>query len=116
MSAPDTVKGFPDNFQNRNVTIEGNHIDDSYAFGIFVANADGLKIIGNAIGQTFLRGAFDAGQLYGIKPDSGTYVGRSRNVTIDNNTVAHGRVARVAVAVDGTCDRKSVHVGNNRLT
>jgi hypothetical protein len=116
MSAPDTVKGFPDNFQNRNVTIEGNHIDDSYAFGIFVANADGLKITGNAIGQTFLRGAFDAGQLYGIKPDSGIYVGRSRNVTIDNNTVAHGRVARVAVAVDGTCDRKSVHVGNNRLT
>jgi Right handed beta helix region len=116
MSAPDTVKGFPDNFQNRNVTIEGNHIDDSYAFGIFVANADGLKITGNAIGQTFLRGAFDAGQLYGIKPDGGIYIGRSRNVTIDNNTVAHGRVARVAVAVDGTCDRKSVHVGNNRLT
>jgi parallel beta helix pectate lyase-like protein len=116
MTAPDTVKGFPDNFQNRNVTIEGNHIDDSYAFGIFVANADGLKITGNAIGQTFLRGAFDAGQLYGIKPDSGIYVGRARNVTIDNNTVAHGRVARVAVAVDGTCDRKSVHVGNNRLT
>ena len=56
------------------------------------------------------------GQLYGVKPDSGVYVGRSRNVTIDNNTVAHGRVTRVAVGVDGTCDRKSVHVGNNRLT
>jgi len=115
MSAPDSVKGFPNNFQNRNVTIDGNHIDDSYIYGIFVANADGVKIIGNAIGQTFLRGAFDAGQLYGVKPDSGIYVGRSRNVTIANNIVAHGRVAKVAVAVDGTCDKNSVHVDNNRL-
>jgi hypothetical protein len=116
MAAPDSVKGFPNNFQNRNVVIEGNHIDDSYIYGIFVANADGVKILGNAIGQTFLRGAFDAGQLYGIKPDSGIYVGRSRNVTIDNNTVAHGGVTRVAVVVDGTCDRNTVLVGNNRLT
>ena len=115
MSAPESVKGFPNNFQNRNVTIEGNHIDDSYIYGIFLANADGVRIIGNAIGQTFLRGAFDAGKLYGIKPDSGIYIGRSRNVTIDNNTVARGRVTRVAVAIDGTCDRNSVHVGNNRL-
>ena len=43
MSAPDSVKGFPNNFQNRNVTIEGNHIDDSYAYGIFVSNADGVQ-------------------------------------------------------------------------
>jgi hypothetical protein len=87
----------------------------SYIYGIFVANADGVKILGNAIGQTFLRGAFDAGKLYGIKPDSGIYVGRSSNVTIANNIVAHGRVARIAVAIDGTCDKNSVHVGNNRL-
>jgi Right handed beta helix region len=116
MVASDSVKGFPNNFQNRNVTIEGNHIDDSYIYGIFVANADGVKIVGNAIGQTFLRGAFDAGKLYGIRPDSGIYVARSRNVTIDNNIVAHGRVVRAAVTVDGTCDKASVHMGNNRLT
>ena len=115
MVAPDSVKGFPNNFQNRNVTVEGNHIDDSYAYAVFIANADGVKITGNAIGQTFLRGAFDAGQLYGIKPDSGIYVGRARDVTIDNNTVAHGRVVRSAVAVDATCDKHSVHLGNNRL-
>jgi hypothetical protein len=116
MAAPETTKGFANNFQNRNVTIEGNHIDDSYAYAIFIANADGVKITGNAIGQTFLRGAFDAGKLYGIKPDSAIYVGRARNVTIDNNTAMPGRVTRVAVAVDGTCDRRSVHIGNNRLT
>ena len=117
LSAPDSVKGFPNNFGNRNVTIDGNHIDDSYIYGIFVANADGVKITNNAIGQTFIRGtAFDAGKLYGIKPDSAIFVGRSRNVTIANNNVAHGRVARTAVAVDATCDKATMHLGNNKLT
>jgi hypothetical protein len=117
MSFPEGAKGFQNNFQNRNVTIEGNHIDDSYIYAIFVSNADGLKIIGNSIGQTFIRGtAYDAGQLYGIKPGSAIYIGRSRNAEINNNTAAHGKVARIAVAVDGTCDKGSVHVGNNGLT
>jgi hypothetical protein len=117
MSLPEGAKGFQNNFQNRNVTIEGNHIDDSYIYAIFVNNADGVKIIGNLIGQTFIRGtAFDAGQLYGIKPDSAIFVGRSRNVQIDNNTMAPGKVAKTAVAVDPTCDKGSVRVGNNRLT
>jgi hypothetical protein len=117
ISFPEGAKGFPDNFQNRNVTIEGNHIDDSYIYAIFVGNADGVKIIGNLIGQTFIRStAFDAGQIYGIRPDSAILVGRSRNVTIDNNTVARGKVAKTAVAVDATCDKASVRVGNNRLT
>lgn len=117
MSFPEGAKGFQNNFQNRNVTIEGNHIDDSYIYAIFVSNADGVKIIGNSIGQTFIRGtAYDAGQLYGIKPDSAIFVGRSRNVEINNNTVARGKVAKTAVAVDGTCDKGTVRVGNNRLT
>jgi hypothetical protein len=117
MSFPEGAKGFQNNFGNRNVTIEANHIDDSYIYAIFVANADGVKIIGNSIGQTFIRGtAFDTGQLYGIKPDSAILLGRSRNVEISNNTAARGKVAKTAVAVDGTCDKGSVRVGNNRLT
>jgi len=117
MAAPLDTKGFFNNEQNRNVTIEGNHIDDSFIYGIFVSNAEGVKIVNNAIGQTFVRGtAFDAGQLYGIKPESAIFVGHSRNVTISGNTVAHGRVARTAVATDPTCDRPTLHIGNNRLT
>jgi parallel beta-helix repeat protein len=116
MVAPDSVKGFPNNFQNRNVTIEGNHIDDSYAYGIFVSNADGVKISGNVIGQTFLRGAFDAGKLYGVKPDSAVYVGRSHNATVADNSVAHGKITKTAVAVDTTCDKPTMHIGNNRMT
>jgi hypothetical protein len=116
MGAPDSVKGFANNFQNRNLTIEGNHIDDSYLYAIFVSNADGVKITGNAIGQTFIRGtAFDAGKLYGIRPDSAIYVGRARNVAISNNAAAHGKVTKTAVAVDATCDKASVHLVNNRL-
>lgn len=116
MAAPDSTKGFANNVQNRNVTIEGNHIDDSYLYAIFVSNADGVKIIDNAIGQTFVRGtAFDAGRLYGIKPGSAIYIGRARNVAVNNNTAAHGKVAKTAVAVDASADKATVHLSNNRL-
>jgi Right handed beta helix region len=117
MSAPEGAKGFFNNFQNCNVTIENNHIEDSFIYGIFVSNGDGVKIAGNAVGQTFVRGtAFDAGQLYGIKPDSGIFVGHSRNVTVSGNSVAHGRVTKTAVTLDPSCDKPTLHVGNNRLT
>src|ERR1700751_271159 len=116
MAAPDSAKGFLNNVQNHNVTIEGNHIDDSYLYAIFVSKADGVRIINNAVGQTFIRGtAFDAGQLYGVKPNSAIYVGRARNVAISNNTVSHGKVTKTAVAVDPTCDKTTVHLANNRL-
>ena len=112
MSFPEGARGFQNNFQNHNLMIEGNHIDDSYIYAIFVSNADGVKIIGNSIGQTFVRGtAYDAGQLYGIKPDSAIFIGRSRNVAIDNNAVARGKVTKTAVAVDPTCDKGTVRVG-----
>jgi hypothetical protein len=117
MSAPEGARGFFNNLQNRNVTIDGNHIDDSFIYGIFVSNGDGVKIVNNAIGQTFVRGtAFDAGQLYGIKPDSGIFVGHSRNVTVGGNSVAHGRVTKTAVTLDPSCDKPTLHVGNNKLT
>jgi hypothetical protein len=117
MAFPEGAKGFQGNFQNRNVAIEGNHIDDSYIYAIFVSNADGVKIIGNSIGQTFIRGtAYDAGQLYGIKPDSAIFIGKSRNVEISNNVAARGKVTKTAVAVDATCDKGTVRVGTNRLT
>jgi hypothetical protein len=116
MSYPQKAKGFQNNFQNRNITIASNHIDDSYGYAIFVNNADGAEIIDNVIGQTFIRGsAFDAGQLYGVRPDSAIFVGKSRNVQIKDNTAARGKVAKAAVAVDPSCDKGSVHVANNRL-
>jgi len=111
VSLPEGVNGFPNSFQNRNVTIEGNRIDDSYIYAIFVSNADSVRIAGNVIGQTFIRGsAFDAGGRFGVHPDSAILIGRSRNVQISDNTVARGRVTQVAVTIDGTCDKNSVRV------
>jgi hypothetical protein len=117
ISLPQGVNGFPNSFQNRNVTIEGNHIEDSYIYAICVSNADGVHIINNAIGQTFIRGsAFDAGGRYGVHADSAILIGRSRNAQISGNTVARGRVTKAAVAVDRTCEMGSVHAQNNKLT
>jgi hypothetical protein len=114
---PEGVNGFANCFQNRNVTIEGNRIDDSYIYAIFVANADGVRIINNAIGQTFIRGsAFGAGGRFSIHPESAILIGRSRNAQISGNAVARGTVTKAAVAVDRTCETGSIHVGNNRLT
>ncbi len=115
MSTPEGAKGFQNNFQNRNITIQGNRIDNSFIYGIFVSNADGVRIIDNFIGQTFIRGSFDAGKFYGETPNSGIFIGRSRNAEIRNNTVAHGRIAKTAVAVDRTCVRESIHLANNVL-
>jgi hypothetical protein len=117
MSAPEGAKGFQNNFQNRNVAIESNRIDDSFIYAIFVNNADGVRIVGNVIGQTFIRGAtFGAGQAYGVSPMSAIFIGRARNAEISNNTAARGRVTKAVVAVDRTCDKGSIHVANNKLT
>jgi hypothetical protein len=115
MAPPQGAKGFQNNFQNRNVTIQGNRIDDSFIYAIFASNADGVRIIDNVIGQTFIRGSFGAGKLYGATPNSAIFIGRSKNAEIRNNTVARGRVTKTAVAVDRTCVKDSIHVGNNVL-
>ena len=60
VSLPEGVDGFSNSFQNRDVTIQGNRIDDSYVYAIFVSNADGIRITGNVIGQTFIRGSAPA--------------------------------------------------------
>jgi hypothetical protein len=117
MSAPEGAKGFQNNFQNRNVAIEGNRIDDSFSYAIFVDNVDGVRIVGNVIGQTFIRGStFGAGEVYGVNPTSAIFIGRSKNAEISNNTAARGRVTKTVVVVDRTCDQGSVHVTNNKLT
>jgi hypothetical protein len=116
MTPPLETKGFQKNFENRTITIDGNRIDDSYIFAIFVTNADGVKIIGNTIGNTFIRrSAFAAGQHYGVTPNSGIFIGMSRNADISNNTVAKGAVAKSPVTVDRTCPQNTVAARDNRL-
>jgi Right handed beta helix region len=116
MVAPEGAKGFQNNFQNRNVAITANRIDDSFIYAIFVANADSVRITDNVIGQTFIRGgAFGAGERYGVNPSSAIFIGRAKNVEVSNNVATRGRVTKVAVTIDGTCDKNSVRVAKNRL-
>ena len=116
MTPPQDAKGFEKNFGNQGVTIEGNTIADSYIYAIFVTNTDGLKIIGNTIGQTFVRGhAFAAGQFYGVTPASGIFIGMTKDAQISNNTGAKGAIARTPVVVDRTCPTNTIRVQNNRL-
>jgi hypothetical protein len=116
MAQPLDSRGFERNRQNRNVTISGNQIDESFIYAVFVSNADGVKITNNVIGQTFVRGAtFGAGGLYSVAPDSAIYIGMAANAEISGNMAARGRVTKQVVGVDHTCDRASIRVGNNRL-
>jgi hypothetical protein len=55
-------------------------------------------------------------RAHGETPNSGIFIGRSRNAEISNNSVARGRIAKAAVAVDRTCVRESVRLTNNALT
>ena len=89
----------------------------SYIYAIFVANADGVRIIGNRIGNTFVRGsAFAAGQLFGIVPSSAIFIGMSRNADISTNTVAKGTMTKVPLAIDRTCPPDTVATRDNRLS
>lgn len=116
MTPPAETNGFQKNFENRIVTIEGNKIDDSYVHAIFVTNADGVKIIGNIIGQTFIRGsAFGAGRLYGIAPNSGIFIGMTRNAEIRSNTVAKGVVTKTPATIDRTCPQSTIMARDNSL-
>lgn len=117
MTPPLSAKGFQANFENENVVIENNTIKDSYLYGIFVTNANGVTIKNNAVGQTFSRGqAFGAGKLFGVYPDSGIFVGMSKNIKISNNVVARGTVAKRAVAVHESCEKNTVWLENNLFT
>jgi hypothetical protein len=111
MWAPEGAKGFANSFQNRNITIQGNRIDNSFIYGIFVGNADGVRIIDNVIGAAvFMPANFMA------KPrTAASFIDRSGNAEISNNSVARGRIAKAAVAVDRTCERQSIRLANNVL-
>ena len=116
MAQPLDSRSFERNRQNRNVTISGNRIDESFIYAVFVSNAVGVKIADNIIGRTFVRGsAFDAGGLFGVRPNSAIFLGMVQDAEIVGNTAARGAVTKQVLAVDPTCDRASIRVGNNQL-
>jgi len=82
VSLPEGVNGFPNSFQNRNVTIEatGSTIRTSTRSRQQRRQRQDRR---QRDRQTFIRGsAFDAGGRFGVHPDSAILIGRSRNVQI----------------------------------
>lgn len=102
---PLEAPGLLPTFENRNILIEGNTIDDSYSAALEITNADGVLVRGNTIGDTFLRGsAFAAGKKYGIVPDAAVIIAMARNVSLVGNSIATGSVARRPVSIHSSCD------------
>ena len=92
-------------FENRNILIEGNRIDDSYGAGIEIVNADGVLVRDNTIGATFLRGSgFASGANLGLVPDAAIIIAMARRVWLVGNTIATGPVARRPVGIHASCD------------
>ncbi len=116
MTPPQAVTGFQYNLENQDIVIENNKIDDSFLYGIFISNADHVKIKNNIIGSTFIRRqAFGAGQLYNIHPNSGILIGMSKNIEITDNTVTKGVITNKVVTFDKSCDKDTITLQNNIL-
>lgn len=91
--------------ENKRIVIEGNRIEDSLAAAIQIMNADGVLVRGNTIGRTFLRGSgFAAGSKFGLVPDAAVVVLMSRSVTLEDNEIATGDVARRRLSIDAASE------------
>ena len=100
-----------DSFGNKNITIEGNTITNSYGWAMQIMNADGITVRNNKIGDTFIWGeTFNMGEKYGLDPDSAIVVIRTKNARFTGNDIATGKIAKKPVAVDDTCEAGTVWV------
>ena len=96
-------KGFLNNYECKNILIEKNTITNSRVYGIFASNCDGITIQNNIISNPFINGIGKVGASYGLKPDSGIFVGMSKNVTVTGNTVTGGGKVSKAVEIYSNC-------------
>lgn len=112
VTPPENVKGFYNCYQNKNILIEGNTITDSRVYGIAAINCDGITIKNNTITRPFCNGIGNVGDLYGISPKSGIFVGKSKNITVTGNTVIGGGKVSQAVEVHTNCSNIKANSGN----
>ncbi len=112
VAPPKGVTGFYNCFQNKNIVIEGNSITDSRVFGIAAINCDGITIKNNTITRPFCNGIGNVGDLYGITPKSGIFVGMSKNITVTGNTVVGGGKVSQAVEIYSNCSGIKANSGN----
>ncbi len=73
-----------------NVVISGNNLTNSLRTAIEVENAANVQITKNTMTNTMTRSPIDTwlmGDLDGILPNAGIYIGASRGVTLSGNTL-----------------------------
>lgn len=97
------VSGFMNNYNNKSITVANNTITDTRVYGIFATNCDGITITGNTIDRPFVNGIGQAGAGYGLTPNSGLFVGMSKNVTVTGNTVIGGGKVSQAAEIHSNC-------------
>ena len=113
VAPPTNITGFYNCYQNKNILIEGNKINTTQVYGIFAINCDGITIRNNTITNLFVNGLGKVGNLYGITPKSGIFVGKSNNVTVTGNTVSGAPAAITqAVEIHSTCGGQITESGN----
>ena len=110
ISPPNNITGFAYNSPIKNVTIEGNVINGTGIWGIFALYCDGLKIRNNTINRPFMNGfgPNKIGNMYGITPTGGIFIGKSKSVTVTGNKIT-GAPAQITEAV-------TVHSTNSGVT
>ena len=119
-SAGDIMVGIPanDGFRSgkpcKNVLIEGNTIENSGIFGIFVCNTNGLTIKNNTVTNPFITGINNIGTQYKITPKSGIFVGMCNDVTVTGNKVKSNlKNITKAVEIMNNCTDVKSNKGNN---
>ena len=100
--------GFYETYMNQDVIIENNTITNSYQYAITLLYAEGAKVSGNKIDQAFIRGAYQVGANYQVKPNSGIFVGCVRNSFITGNTVSGKGCVTQAVGTYGACKDNTI--------
>ena len=91
------------NYECKNILIEKNTITDCQVYGIFTSNCNGITIQSNIISNPFVNGIGNVGASYGLTPNSGIFVGMSKNITVTGNTVAGGGRISQAVEIYSNC-------------
>lgn len=97
------TKGFLNNFECKNILVEKNTITAPQVYGIFATNCDGITIQNNIITNPFVNGIGNVGRVYGVAPNSGIFVGMSKNITVTGNTVNGGGKISKAVEIHTNC-------------
>lgn len=104
---------FLENYEFRDILIEGNQIIDSRVYAVFATNCTGLTIKNNIITNPYLDGIGGVGTDLGISPKSGIFVGMSKNVTVTGNTVKGNNWITQAVEIHENCSGTILNTSNS---